>query len=262
MQDSVRLHPAFRRAVTLAPAIGRGRDGPCALGDGAVDRALAGGLAQGRLHEVLTAAAEDAAAATGFAAMLARRLVRPAGPLIWLREEAVDRRLALHAPGLAALGLDPGRLVLGAMPDALAVLRAAVEALRCNDVGLVVIEIWHQPAILDLTATRRLALAAERSGVTPLLLRIAARPMPSAAHTRWDVTPALSRPLIDDAPGHPALAARLARHCGGRAGMDWRMEWDRDTGSFRAAALSGAVPAPAGDRPAAVIRPGPWRRAG
>src|SRR3546814_10246605 len=62
-------------------------------------------------------------------------------------------------------------------------LRAAAEIVRCDEVGVAVIELWRQPRPLDLTASRRLAVAAEASGVTALMLRIDAAPTPSAARS-------------------------------------------------------------------------------
>ncbi len=139
-----------------------------------------------------------------------------AAPLLWLREESAQRRAALHGPGLADLGLDPARLILGVLPDAKALLRAGVDALRCSALGVVVLELGGNPALLDLTGSRRLALAAEASGVTPLLLRVRdARPSPSAAQTRWQVASAPSAALAADAPGHPALTLGLLRQRGG-----------------------------------------------
>ena len=246
MQESSRLHPALRRALAgvgsraIPPAPAR------PLGVAAIDRVLGGGLAIGRVHELFAQEAGDEASAMGFAVMLARRLIggdaEPGGAtLLWLREEAVQRRAPLHGPGLAHLGLDPARLVLGVLPDAKALLRAGVDALRCTALGAVVLELGGNPALLDLTASRRLALAAEASGVTPLLLRLhGARPAPSAAQTRWQVTSAPCAPLAADTPGQSMLGLALLRQRGGPAGFEWTVKWDRDAGSFRPAALPGA----------------------
>ncbi|WP_236697364.1 hypothetical protein [Sphingomonas sp. Leaf357] len=169
-----------------------------------------------------------------------------ATPIVWLRQEEAEAKAPLHGPGLVELGFDPANLVLGLLPDALSVLRVAVEVVRCVDVGAVVIELWRSPRALDLTASRRLAVAAEGSGVTALLLRVAAEPTPSAAHTRWHVRSAAAVPLAANAPGFPTLDVELSRQRGGRAGGRWCVEWDRDEAIFRpagyqAAALSGAM---------------------
>ncbi|WP_033920780.1 ImuA family protein [Sphingomonas sp. 37zxx] len=210
-----------------------------ATGHAAIDLALGGGLARGRVHEVFALDAADASCAAGFAAMLARRL---GGGIVWLREETADRQGGqLHAAGLVEIGIDPDRLILGLLPDPLAVLRAAADVVRCPDVGIALIELWRDPRRLDLTASRRLALAAEESGVTAIILRIAAEPSPSAAQTRWAVRAAASVPLAADAPGHPALEVELLRQRGRAQSGVWRVEWDREQTSFRAPALSGAV---------------------
>jgi protein ImuA len=242
----------------LAGAIPRGQAQAALrpLGLDGIDQALGGGLPAGRLHEVFAHEAQDEASAMGFAVMLAQCLTLDRGtggapsrqgaaadmplPILWLREEAAQRRAGLHGPGLADLGLDPGRLILGVLPDARALLRASVDALRCVALGAVVLELGGNPPLLDLTASRRLALAAEASGVTPLLLRLSgATPGPSAAQTRWDVACAPSAPIAADAPGHSALTLGLLRQRGGPAGLDWNVEWDRDAVCFRPAAVPG-----------------------
>lgn len=224
-----------------------------AFGHGEIDAALGGGLALGRLHELFVAEPHDAGAAAGFAAMLAT-LGTGAGPVVWLREAEAETRGRLHAPGLAELGLDPARLLLGTPRDALDLLRAASDVVRCAPAALVVIELWRHPRALDLTASRRLAVAAEASGVTALMLRIAAEPSPSAAQTRWLVRSAPSAALPANAPGRPVLDLQLARQRGGREGARWLVEWNRDERIFRAATapLSGAVVPVAEHRPLAA----------
>lgn len=194
-----------------------------------IDRSLGGGMVRGRVHEVFAVDAADASSATGFVAMLALLF---GGGVVWLREEASQQRHGLNVLGLAEIGLDPARLILGLPPDPLALLCAAADVARCPGVGVAVVEIWRDPRVLDLTATRRLALAAETSGVTVLLLRIAGVPAPSAAQTRWVVQSASSLPLEANAPGRPAFDIALVRQRGRPAGLDWRVEWDRDRAVF------------------------------
>lgn len=238
MYESSRLSPAvtriLARAMPQAPADVR------PFGMEEIDRALGGGLARARLHELFSANVQDEASTMGFAVMLALVLTQAPAPVLWLREEGAQRKAALHGAGLVDLGFDPARLILGVLPDPKAVLRAAADALRCSALGVVVLELGGNPPVLDLTATRRLGLAAESSGVTPLLLRLrGARPMPSAAQTRWQVASASSAALEADAPGHPALSLGLLRQRGGQSGLDWTVEWNRDAACFRPAALPG-----------------------
>ena len=233
---------------------------PAPFGVAAVDRALGGGLARGRLHELFAAEPANTGSAAGFAAMLACLAAPAEAPLVWLRQEEAERRGGrLHAPGLAAIGLDPARLLLVVLPDPVTLLRAAADVVRCAEVGVAVIELWKSPRALDLTASRRLAVAAEASGVTTLLLRVEAEPGPSAAQTRWSIAAAASAALETDAPGLPALDLALLRQRGRPAGDRWRLEWDRDCICFRQAAPSGAVVPLA---PGRSLAGDPRRRAG
>lgn len=212
------------------------------LGHDGIDAALNGGLMRARLHEIYATTLEDSSSAAGFAAMLCAQAARPGATIFWLREQSAEARGGcLHAPGLVEIGVDPGRVVLGVMDDALALLRVAAEVVRCPDIDVAVIELWKNPRALDLTATRRLAVAAEASGVTTLMLRTDAEPGPSAAQTRWSVGSAAAAALEADAPGYPTFELRLMRQRGGRADGAWRVEWDREQNIFRESALSGAV---------------------
>jgi len=222
-------------------------------GHEAIDAALGGGLALGRLHEAFAADSADAGAATGFAVALAS-LAASEGPVVWLRGAEAEARGRLHGPGLADLGLDPARLVLGVPATPLDLLRAAADVVRCGAIAVTVIELWGNPRQLDLTASRRLAVAAEASGVTALLLRIAAQPDPSAVQTRWRVAAAASLALEADAPGRPAFELNLVRQRGGPEGLRWPVEWNRDTRTLvdAAAPLSGTVVPLVEHRPVAV----------
>ena len=173
------------------------------------------------------------------------------GPLLWLRQDGgVRAGGGLYGPGLADLGLDPARLIEIVAPDEAGLLRAAGDAVRCPPVAALLIEPWKAARGFDLTASRRLAVAAERSGVTVLLLRAEAEPVPSAAYSRWRVRSLASAALEAGAPGHPVIEIELLRHRGGLAALRACLEWNRDEHVFREAALSGAVlPLPAG-RPA------------
>lgn len=224
-------------------------------GHDAVDRWLGGGLARGRLHEVMGEAAEDAASVSGFAAMLALRVGASEGegqdgrPILWLRSDGAERQSGrLYAGGFVELGMPGTALLLGLVADDDALLRAANDAARCAGLGALVVEVWGTPRGLDLTATRRLMLAAEHSGVTVLLVRAAAHESPSVADTRWRVTPLPSTALADGtrhgAPGHPAFEIELLRRRAGPAGRHWRVEWNRERRIFQepaGSAIPGAI---------------------
>jgi protein ImuA len=223
-----------------------------ALGDDAADARLGGGLAEGALHELYAAGEGDEAAAAAFALLLAARSTRP-GPLVWLREDKARRDGRIYGLGLADLGFDPGRLILVEAPDTLALLRAAGEAVACPALAGVILEPVGKAAALDLTATRRLQLAAARAGMPVLLLR-PGKPAPSAAHSRWQVAAAPSVQLEARAPGLPAFDLSLLRHRGGVAAFDTRLEWDPDGRAFRAPLPGGGLAAAPGRAAAAPIR--------
>jgi len=170
MAESIPSLAALRRHIaSLDRAPARDACVRFATGHGPLDAMLGGGLARGRVHEVFGAGGEEGAA-TGLALLWAQ-LAGGNAPLLWLRSDGAARIGGLpYGPGLAALGLDPARLLLGAMPDDAMLLRAAVDALRCPALGGLVMELRGRAPLLDLTASRRLALAAEASGVTALLL--------------------------------------------------------------------------------------------
>ena len=196
------------------------------------DRALGGGLITNALHEVYAASGWDAAAASGFSAGLALRAAR-GRPVIWIFQEMFELEAGRpNGPGLKEFGLDPARAVFVRARDAAAALRAGAEAARSPAAGAVILALWGAPAALDLTASRRLALAAETSGATLILLRAAAEPEPSAALTRWRISALPSRGLEADAPGTPAFNAALTRQRGGVSGLAWRLEWNRDQQCF------------------------------
>ena len=212
------------------------------FGTDAIDSRIDGGLAQRALHEVFAASTDDGSAAAAFAVMIAMRACPIHRPILWVRENRCGRQTGhLHAAGLAELGIDPSDLVLIDAPDTLALLRAGADIVKCGEVGAVIIEPWGKAPLLDLTASRRLSMAAAGSGVLTLVLRVGAEPIPSAAQTRWQVSAAPSSPLAANAPGHPTFDIALLRHRGGIAGFETRLEWNSDTRSFTP--LSGGVPA-------------------
>ncbi|HET7493453.1 MAG TPA: DNA repair protein, partial [Bradyrhizobium sp.] len=147
-----------------------------ALGHADADAMLQGGLALAAIHEVFAEAGRQSAAATGFIAGLAGR---SAGrrPLVWIRQDFTEIESgAVSMSGLVELGLDPRLLVAVHATDVEQALRTAADALACDAVGVVVLEVWGEAKQLDLVASRKLTLAAQASGTTCLVLRMAAEP--------------------------------------------------------------------------------------
>lgn len=212
--------------------------GPLALGIAAIDAALPWtGLPRGALHEI--AGASNDGAAAGFATALLARLAGD-GPVLW-----IARRPDLSAAGLAALGLEPARLLIVNAPKRADALWAFEEALRNPALAGVVAEIDD----VDLTQSRRLQLAAEMGGTTALLLRPPGElETASAARTRWRVAA-----LPAGAPDGESRRWRLtlARAQGGKPG-EWRIDHRRDGWTLsdeERPAISGDLPAASADRP-------------
>ena len=198
-----------------------------ALGHPEADCALQGGLARAAIHEVFCEGRQGTAA-TGFIAGLAGR-VTARRPLLWVRQDFSEMEVgALSMSGLAELGLDPRRVVMVRAADVEAALRTSADALACDALGAVVLELWGETKQFDLVASRKLTFAAQVSGVTGLLLRMAAHPSPSTAETRWMLRAAHSPPgAAWSAWGAPRFDAELVRNRHGPVGR-WIMEWKCD----------------------------------
>ena len=204
-----------------------------ALGHAGADAMLRGGLALGAMHEVF-AEGRQSGAATGLVAGFAGRL-SARRPLVWVRQDFSEIESgALSMSGVCELGLDPRLLVSVRAADVDTALRSAADALACDAVGAVVLEVWGAARQLDLVASRKLTLSAQASGVTCLVLRVAAEPQPSTAETRWIVQAARSPPArslgpaaLGSAWGAPVFDAQLVRNRHGPVGR-WIMEWKCD----------------------------------
>ncbi|MFC3678439.1 ImuA family protein [Ferrovibrio xuzhouensis] len=187
----------------------------CPTGVAEIDARLPGrGLALGAIHEFIG----DLTAITGFlAALLGRH--KAFRQVLWVTPDA-----SLFAPGLSQLGLDHRRLTIAWARRRDDRLWATEEGLRELGYGAVVAE----AETVDLTASRRLQLAAEASGSIGFI--ICRDRQPSAALTRWLVEPARSQ----DCSPHWKLTLERCR--GTESGGTWKMGWDHASLSFRLAA--------------------------
>ena len=170
-------------------------------------------IRSGRVHEA------TGPARRAFAAVLAGRMT---GPVLWIMERC--ERVMPCPQGLAPF-FDPARLILARPAGARAVLQVAEEALRSGAAPLVVAELAEAT---DLTASRRLQLAADAGGGRGLCLVPEARLRHNAAETRW---------LCAALPGAPARQRwELAKNKRGRLGT-WEVTWE--AGGERRSALAG-----------------------
>lgn len=203
-----------------------------------------------RLTELFANGEADVAAGAG-AALVAAIEVAGERPVLWVRQTFLDGEAgAPYALGLLELGLDPAKLILVKARSPLAALQAGLEGARSAALGAVLIETWGEAGAYDLTASRRLALAAEASGTAVVVLCVAATPRPSAAVARWQVGAAGSEAMPANAPGRPSFHLTLLRAKRASSGGRYLAEWDRDARQFSVHPLAGS----AGDDPAAFGR--------
>ncbi len=153
------------------------------------------------LSEVFAEGAADGAA-TGF--VLAH--LKPGSSVLWVQDRLSRREGG--RPYVAGFGVALNLLYLEAS-KARDVLWAVEQGLGCGALSAVVGEVWGEPAALDFTATRRLALRAEAQGVRALLVRRAATPGLSAARDRWRVA---ALPSQGSAPRWQLTLLRALRH--------------------------------------------------
>lgn len=208
-----------RAAALIREGLSKDLEGRACVRTGAaeIDGTLPwGGLPPG-LHEVAGAPGDPAR--TGFIVSLAGR--RP-GAVLWCR----SRRTALEAgdpygPGIAGLGLAPDRLILAEAAKPAELLWAMEEGARTKGLAAVVAD----GVTPDLTASRRLQLAAEAGDGLVLLLATGRQSAASTALTRWFVASAPSRPEADG-PGRARWTVELWRCRGGGRPREWTVEWD------------------------------------
>jgi protein ImuA len=186
-----------------------------------IDRHLpGGGLALGTLHEVAGGGngAIDGAAAALFTAGIA---ARTRGRVLWCLV-----RHDLFAPAIAQAGLSPDRVIYVEASDEKSVLACFEEGLRHGGLGAVVAEV----ARLSMTASRRLQLAAEGSGVIGIAIRRWRRQteaadfgQPTASVTRWRVSVLPSTPLPVPGVGRARWQVELIR-CRAGESADFEVE--------------------------------------
>jgi protein ImuA len=156
------------------------------------------------LSELFTAHPRD----SGWAGFLLAQIATDK-PLLWVQDRmAIIESGRIHPPGLPTQNL-----IHVEARDARDALWAMEEGVRCSCLSAVIGELWGDPKALDFTATRRLAVAAERSGTPCWLVRLGGNANLSGARMRWRLAsaPSLLNPLDPRAPGTPAWDAELFR---------------------------------------------------
>ncbi len=222
------------------------------FGVSALDAALAGGLALGRVHMICGRPGHDGAMIGFVVAVLRRLLAQRDGPIVWCPAAALGASGMLYAPGLAALGLDPARLLIVDAPSPAARLASLEDILRTEGLAAVVVEYdgINQSSDYWARLARRAQLAAESSGTTGFLLgwpvaasgfdsqwRVApARPVQSVPHANSDLRASSSKAATANRPWYPVWNVELNHARGGRAHKTGLL-WESLGSQFRACPL-------------------------
>jgi protein ImuA len=203
---------------------------PLALGAADADSMLGGGLSFGALHETAPERPGDFGAACGFTLALACLAAKDGGETLWIQTDfARYEGGALYGTGFDLFGLLSQRLLVLRARRAVDALFAMEEALKCRAVASVIAELPDDSA--DLTATRRLSLAARDHCGLGLLLRHRSSSMPSAAMTRWNVA-AASGPRDDfGGIGITNFLLSLVKNRRGPCGR-WNVAWNHHACGF------------------------------
>lgn len=190
-----------------------------------MDGVLGGGLARATIHEILPKSVQDLGAAAGFAFGLAARAHEANAHTLYIQHDFTSAETGRpYLPGLRLSGFDTASLIYLHVPRAEDVLWAMNEALKCRGFSAVIAEFPPNTRLLDLTATRRLTLAAQEGLGLGLILRHATAIEPNAATTRWLVTSSSSHSDEFGGLGPPSFHLDLVKNRFGTAGQ-WQVEW-------------------------------------
>lgn len=204
------------------PAVGRQGE---PMGLGAIETAFPGGaFPKGAIHEFISPMPEHEAACEGFLGGLLAVLMKDNGVCVWIGTSRKVFPASLHA-----FGLEPDRIIFVEVSTEREVSWALEESLKCEGLAAVVAELEGT----DLSQSRRLQLAVERSRVTGFILRTDGKKMGNTAcMARWNISPIPSG-SEEGLPGlgFPRWQVELLKVRNGRPGV-WEVEWSAD--HFRA----------------------------
>jgi protein ImuA len=168
--------------------------------------------------------------------------------VVWIQPDFATAEAGfLYGPGLDLMGLPMARFIVLRVPRPRDALWAMEEALKCRAVGAVVAEFAGEEA--DLTAMRRLALAAREGGGLGLILHQDCPSQPSTAMTRWEVASARGARDSFGGLGPTTFALSLVKNRRGRTGQ-WRLSWDHHERAFAAALPLSVAPTACDGSPA------------
>lgn len=222
----------LRRRLARMEGLASEGEGCLSFGLPALDDHLPqAGLAFGAVHEIAPASDADLPAAFGFLIALLGRLPGRSPLLLVLSSRKLARCGAPHGHGIAALGLDPSRLILVETANETEALWATEEAVRARGPAAVAAVLGGK---LDLKTCQRLLHAARDANLPLLILRPDGESIVTAT-TRWRIGAAQGpRDRFGTLTGwrwHIAL-----ERCRNGRPEEWKVEFDHATHRFGLAA--------------------------
>lgn len=189
-------------------------------------------ISLGSFNEILPVCYRDRIAALGITlAFLSKLLCENTGSVIWCQLRDPDR-LHLHAPGLAAFGIDPMRITKVTLASEKDLLWAMEEAITSKAVAAVAGVLWSEK-LYEFTASKRLKLRASEAGVPAFLVRSHRANGATAADVRFSAAshashalPAKERPFAR--LGSPEWRLNLTKSRGIKPRSD-HVRWHRET---------------------------------
>lgn len=211
----------------------------------------------GCLSEILPVSYRDRVAVLGLSmAFLSVKLQERSGSIIWCQLRDPDR-LHLHAPGLAAFGIDPTRLTKVTLATEKDLLWAMEEALASKAVVGVAGVLWSEK-LYDFTASKRLRVRAHESGIPALLIRSHRANGTTAADMRFSAaslasqTPSLQKRTLARL-GNPEWQLNLTKSRGLKPRSD-PVRWHHETLRLGMATPLGNRMPQSPDRPAMPLQ--------
>lgn len=168
------------------------------------------------IHEFISHTLEDIATTYGFITSILASLMKNGRACIW-----IGNTQTIFPPALKAFGIAPEKVIFIQLQKEKEILWAMEEALRCDGLAAVLGDVKE----LSFTASRRLQLAVEKSGVTGFVVHTNPRNIgANACVTRWKIT-ALAGEPEEGMPGvgFPRWNVALLKVRNGKPG-NWHIE--------------------------------------
>ena len=170
------------------------------------------------IHEFISDSNETASATSGFLAGLLSSIMNRSGMVIW-----ISTARTIFPPALKYFGVPADKIIFIHLKKEKEIQWVMEESLKCKGLSAVVSEMNG----LSFTASKRLQLAIEESGVTGFVIRNHSQTLnPTACVTRWKITslPGGSLPVGMPGVGFPRWDIELLKVKNGKPGK-WEVEF-------------------------------------